>query len=449
MADINIGRAPGNHIVLPFFGTGALFYLVLSILLLLSTNDWNGHYFTPHLLGIVHTAALGWGAMIIFGAAYQLLPVICERDLYSPRMAQLSFFTLVVGICCLIPAFWTFRPGWIMLTGGSLVVCAAILYTINAVYTAGTCTRYSIQRLFILSSAGWLLLTTIAGLLLVINLGRPFIFRSHLDLLKLHAHAGLAGWFLQLITGVSTKLVPMFLLGKSTKSRLLYISIILQNTGLLLFIIDGLIGIPDASPLQGHLSGTSAPHGLLHQPFPRTLLYAALVAAGIISWLRWLADVYKHRARKNTDWPMKQVLLSFISLLLAILLIPLMHYSSHPKWVLVYGLFIFLGWISTIILGMTFKTLPFIVWNGRYKNLNGKIKVPMPKHLYKENWVRYQSMTHITGVLLLILGVILQQPIIIRLSLWINLITAAIFITNVLRILFHKANIPAHETVHT
>jgi len=430
MADINIGRAPGNHIVLPFFGTGALFYLILSILLLLSTKEWSGHYFTPHLLSIVHTAALGWGTMIIFGAAYQLLPVICERDLYSPRLAQLSFITLLIGVCCLIPAFWAFQPGWMMLSGGSLIVCAAVLYTINAACTAGACTRYSIQRLFILSSAGWLLLTTIAGLLLAINLGHPFIFRSHLDLLKLHAHAGLAGWFLQLITGVSTKLVPMFLLGKSTKSRLLYISFILQNTGLLLFIIDGLIGIPPSLT-----------------PFPRPLLYATLVAAGNIAWLRWLAGVYQHRARKNTDWPMRQVLLSFISLLLAILLIPLMHYSSHPKWVLVYGLFLFLGWISTIILGMTFKTLPFIVWNGRYKNLNGKIKVPMPKHLYKETWVRCQSITHITGVLLLILGVILQMPLIIRLSLWINLFTAAVFITNVLRVLFHKPNIPSHGTV--
>ena len=69
MADIDIGRAPANHIVLPFFGTGALFYLILSILLLFSGGDWSGHYFTPHFLALVHTAALGWGSMVISWAS--------------------------------------------------------------------------------------------------------------------------------------------------------------------------------------------------------------------------------------------------------------------------------------------------------------------------------------------------------------------------------------------
>lgn len=427
MADISIGKAPPNYIVLPFYGTGALFYLVLSILLLLTTRDWSGHYFTPHLLGIVHAAALGWGTMVIFGSAYQLLPVICEQDLFSPRLALGSYGCLTVGVGLLVPAFWWFRPGWMMLTGGSLVVCAAILYGINAFCTMGICKRYSVQRLFILSSAGWLLLTTLAGLLLAVNLGHPFIFRSHLDLLKLHAHAGLAGWFLQLITGVGTKLVPMFLLGKSTKSRLLYISFGAQNAGLLLFIINGLADGPGLN----------------------VLLSGVLVAMGVITWVIWLADVFRNRARKALDWPMKHVFLSFGCLLATFALVPVMYLSRHPKWVLVYGLFLFFGWITSIILGMTFKTLPFIVWNGRYKNLNGKIKVPMPKHLYKEKWVHYQFVSHIAGLLLLTAGVVLQQQIVIRSSLWISLITSCIYLGNVSRILFHKVKKPSHGAIHS
>jgi len=222
MADIDIGRAPANHIVLPFFGTGALFYLVLSILLLFSDGDWREHYFTPHLLALVHTAALGWGSMVIFGASYQILPVICGRDLFSPLLARASFICLTSGVLFLVPSFWWFRPGWTMITGGTSIVLAALFYNINAFYTTAACKRYATQRLFILSSACWLLLTTTAGLLLAINLGHPFIFRNLLDMLKLHAHAGLAGWFLLLITGVSTKLVPMFLLGKSNKTRWLH-----------------------------------------------------------------------------------------------------------------------------------------------------------------------------------------------------------------------------------
>jgi hypothetical protein len=423
MADIDIEKAPDNSIVLPFFGTGAIFYLLLSILLLLSPNDWNGHYFTPHLLALVHTAALGWGSMVIFGAVYQILPVICGIDLFSPRLAQISFGCLTAGVSLLIPSFWLFQPGWMMIAGGSLIVAAALLYAVNACYTTRACTRYATQRLFILSSAVWLLLTTMAGLLLAVNLAHPFIFRSHLDLLKLHAHAGLAGWFLQLITGISTKLVPMFLLGRSSKTILLYISFAAQNTGILLFIGDGLVAGPSV----------------------RTLLYAALVALGVIAWMIWLIDCFRHRARKNPEGPIKLVLLSFPSLLLAFLLIPLVYYSARPKWVLVYGLFLFMGWITTIILGMTFKTLPFIVWNGRYKKLNGKIKVPMPKHLYREKWVNYQFITHLSAFLLLVLGVILQEQLLIRAALWLNLTTAALYIGNVLNVLFYKIKLPARQ----
>ncbi|HVU56416.1 MAG TPA: hypothetical protein VHD83_15230 [Puia sp.] len=416
MADIDIGRAPANSIVLPFFGMGALFYLTLSILLLFSGGDWNGHYFTPHLLAIVHTAVLGWGSMVIFGASYQILPVICERDLFSPRLASISFICLTAGVFFLAPSFWWFIPGWTMITGGALVVAAAVLYSINAYYTTRTCKRYFTQRLFILSSACWLLLTTTAGLLLAINFGHPFIFRNHLDLLKLHAHAGLAGWFLQLITGVSTKLVPMFVLGRSSKMHWLHISFGAQNTGLVLFIIDGLI--------EG--------------PSYRSLLYAGLIALGVVAWLVWLADCFKNRARKAFDWPMRQVFVSFPFLLLAFLFIPLVYYNARPKWALVYGLFLLLGWLTSIILGMTFKTLPFIVWNGRYKNLNGKIKIPMPKHLYNERWVRYQFITHLSALLLLIPGILLQQPLLIRLALGIGLITAILYTSNAFKVIFHR-----------
>jgi hypothetical protein len=98
---------------------------------------------------------------------------------------------------------------------------------------------------------------------------------------------------------------------------------------------------------------------------------------------------------------------------------------------------------------MTFKTLPFIVWNGRYKNLNGKIKVPMPKHLYKEKWVHYQFVCHIAGLFLLIAGVILQHQVLIRVALWIGLVAACVYIGNVSRILFHKIKIPSHGAIHS
>src|SRR5690606_3663241 len=176
----------------------------------------------------------------------------------------------------LVCAFWHFQTGGLMITGGALVVAAAALYAFNTCATAMRNPRTNAQQVFIVSSAAWLLVTVIIGLLLAINLTYTFIPRNHLDLLTLHAHAGLAGWFLQLITGVSAKLVPMFLLGKSKRTWLLYAALAFQNTGLILFLADGYF-----NPITGGM-----------------LIYAGMVGLGVLAWLIYLAEAYRSRLRR-------------------------------------------------------------------------------------------------------------------------------------------------------
>ncbi|HEV9035024.1 MAG TPA: hypothetical protein VGQ51_00335 [Puia sp.] len=419
MAGINIGKAPKNNAVLPFYGTGAVFFLALTLMILFCPAAVSGHYFQPHLLAIVHTAALGWGTMVIFGASYQLLPVICEKELYSAWIALLSYFCLAVGAIFLILSFWLFRTGVIMIGGGSLILIAALLYLLNAWKTAGSCKKYSVQRCFIISSAIWLVVTASVGLVLAVNLRYPFIRGSHLEILKLHAHAGLAGWFLQLIAGVSTKLVPMFLLGKSDKEKLLRWAFLLQNTGLIAFILDG------------YFNGITG----------RVFFYEGMVLAGVIAWLVYLTDICRNRVKKKIDFQMKYVGISILALLISFLLIPAIFYGGDHHFAIVYGVFVFLGWISAIILGMTFKTLPFIVWNERYKNINGKVKIPMPKHLYKENVLNWQFLCYIMALPLLALGIFMHIGTIVRLSGIIWVMVAALYTYNVAVVIFHKRRV--------
>ena len=421
MAHIHIGRAPGNKAVLPFYATGAVAFLVLCIVMLCTPQSFTQHYFTPHLLTIVHIAALGWGTMIIFGAAHQLLPVICEQDLYSEKMAAASWYTLTAGIILLTWKFWNLDVGWMMITGGSLIVFSVLLFVINVWKTTQICTRYTAQKLLITGSAFWLLFTVSVGLLLAINLSltTPMFRVSHLEVLKLHAHMGIAGWFLQLITGVSTKLVPMFLLGKSDKEHLLKKAFIFQNLGLILFLTDGYFFA---------VTG-------------RVLIYAAIVLAGIICWLLYLYDVFRNRLRKRIELLMKHTFLSFLSLILAVLLIPVVYYSDGYRFTMVYGTLIFLGWITNIILGKTFKTLPFIIWNNQYKHLSGKAKIPLPKDLYDEKLTIWQFRLFIAAFLVFALGLVLQHLTIIRIGLVLWLAVAVMYCLNVFKLLLHKTKI--------
>ncbi len=418
MAQINIGKAPGNGAVLPFYAAGAVVFLALTLLMVWSPETFAKHYFTPHLLTMVHLAALGWGTMIIFGAAHQLLPVICERDLYSEKLASFVWYTLTAGMLLLTVNFWTLNVGPMMITGGSLIVISALLYCINVWKTTMICTKYSVQKIYVLSSALWLVATVTMGLLLAINLKYSFFSTSHLEILKLHAHAGFAGWFLQLITGVSTKLVPMFLLGKSTKEYLLKWAFLFQNAGLILFLADG------------YFLGITA----------RVLVYAFIVLIGIIFWLLYLYDNYRNRLRKRVELLMKHSFLSFVSLVLAVLLLPAVYYAAGYRWIILYGTMLFMGWITSIILGKTFKTLPFIIWNNQYKSLSGKVKVPLPKDLYSERLTVWQWYLFIAAMVVFASGIIAQEIAIIQLGAIFWVAVAVIYNLNVFKIIFHKNN---------
>ena len=419
MAEINIGKAPGNKAVLPFYATGAVAFLVLCTVMLCTPQSFTQHYFTPHLLTIVHIAALGWGTMVIFGAAHQLLPVICEQDLYSEEMAAASWYTLTLGIILLTWKFWNLDTGWVMITGGSLIVLSVLFFVINVLKTTAIFRKFTTQKLFIISSALWLLFTVSVGLLLAINLGltSPIFRVSHLEILKLHAHMGIAGWFLQLIAGVSTKLVPMFLLGKSDKEHLLNKAFMFQNLGLILFLLDGYFFA---------VTG-------------RVMIYAALVLTGIVFWLLFLFDVFRNRLRKRIELLMKHTFLSFLSLIVAVLLIPVVYYSEGYRWTMVYGTLIFLGWITNIILGKTFKTLPFIIWNNQYKHLSGKSRIPLPKDLFSEKLTIWQFRLFIAAFLVFALGLALQQLTVIRIGLVLWLAVAVIYCLNVFKLIFHQS----------
>lgn len=420
MADIDIGQSPPAKIIIPFYATGSIAFGMFCVLLFISADSLTGHYFNPHLLTIVHTAALGWATMVIFGAAYQLLPVICERNLFSNQLALLSWYFLCFGTILLAGSFWNFRTGWLMITGGTMVVLAAIFYSLNAFFTGGVCKNVSTVKVFIITSAIWLLITTLIGLLLAVNLSFPFFSRNHLEILKLHAHAGLAGWFLQLVSGVSSKLIPMFLLGKSGKIKMLRLACMLQNTGLLLFLLDA------------YCFGISR---------ERTFAYALIAGAGVLCWLYYLYDAFRNRMRKKIDVQMKHSFISLCCLLLSFCILPLLLYFRDSRWVMLYGTLLFMGWITGIILGKTFKTLPFIIWNEQYKHLSGKMKIPMPKDLYSQRLVSWQFRAYVIALPALLTGLLLHQVSLIRAGLGLWIAVSVFYLLNVFKVLTHKKNL--------
>lgn len=425
MADLFIHRAPKSLAVIPFYATAALFFLGLSVMLFISSAELTGHHFHPHLLAVVHATVLGWGTMIILGAVYQLLPVLCEGDLYSYKLAFASYIFLLVGTLLLVWCFWEFQTGLWLITAGTIIVLAACLYLYNICATVIQSSKSTVYQYFIVSSAVWLVLTTVAGLLLAINLTYTFIPRNHMDMLKLHAHAGIVGWFLQLICGVSAKLVPMFLLGKSKCNWLLYLALVLQNLGLVLFLF----------------------HAYFRQIEGIAFVYIALIITGIILWSIYLAEAFTNRIKKKIDLLMKQTLLSFIFKPLALGALIMIFTYADTKWTSLYGTLIFLGWITGIIISKTFKTLPFIIWNNLYKDVHGNARIPLPKNLYSERLVSYQSYLFAIAISTLCAGIVTDFLWLLQVATALWVLLALLYCYNVATVIFHKSC--THHEYHT
>lgn len=410
-------------IVVAHYLLAAINFVVLAILLWFAKTELLGHYFHPQLLAITHMAALGWASLIIFGACYQLLPVILETELYSYKLAWLSLALFTIGLCFFVHSMWLFEPGWMMQTGGILLLTAILLFGINVFITAKRIRKPDVYQDFIITSCMWLIATAILGVLLVFNFRFAFLPKDHLLFLKLHAHMGIVGWFLLLIIGVSSKLLPMFLVTSKFNTKLLSWTYNLLNLSLLLFLIDTYL------------------FGLNY----KTYLIVVLGFIAIVFWGIYIYQCFKNRMRKSIDLPIVYNIISMALLAIAVACLPFIIYYQLKaeffavKFTTVYGSLIFMGWISAIILGQTFKTLPFIVWTKQYENIAGKTNTPLPADIFNKSLLKLQLVTYLIFIACYFSGLLLSRNLLINIGLASFIIAALSYLCNVLIVLLHKS----------
>lgn len=414
-------KTTSYKVVLPFYLYAAVAFLGGCIMLFLFTDAFYSHHFHPKTLAITHTMALGWGTMIILGASHQLVPVLIEGKLYSNALAYLTFFFAGSGIPLLVYGFYHFNMGWPVQVGGIAINLAVVFYLVNLGLSLAKCGSKNIHALFVCTAALWLFFTTLLGLLLALNFTMDVLDQNSLRYLSLHAHIGVAGWFLLLVLGVGSRLIPMFLISKYTNVALLRSVYGLVNLALVLFILFDVKAIAPG-----------------FQFIPASLAFSAILLFAFYCY-----KAYRERIRRLIDGPMKVSILSVVMLVLpfAALVAPILVaglVSSKVNVAILYGFVIFFGWLTAIILGMTFKTLPFIVWNKVYHNRARTGKTPNPKDLFNGAVFKSAAIFYLAGFLLFSVGLILAIDLIVKSGAIALILTAFLYNINVLKIIFHK-----------
>ena len=152
--------------VLKFFVVGITFYGMSTFegpMLSIKSVNALSHY-TDWTIAHVHSGALGWNGFMAFGMLYWLLPRLYQTKLWSPRLAEMHFWSGTVGILLYIIAIYaagltqglmwrTYTPDgalryefletvialmpmyWIRVLGGLLYVSGIVLCGVNFLMT--------------------------------------------------------------------------------------------------------------------------------------------------------------------------------------------------------------------------------------------------------------------------------------------------------------------------
>lgn len=415
IGSLSTSYSPPFKIVSKYFISAIVSLMTFNFLLLINYNNLTGHHFQPKVLSITHIATLGWITMVIWGAMFQLVPVVLEVKLFSELLAEVQFWLYLVGVILITYNFYNFDSNLSFTLPAILLNLAMYIFTFNIVASLTSIKNWNLIASFFVSALFWLVITAIAGLLLARNLDHPYIKIDHLQYLKLHANVAFIGWVAMVIMGVSLKLIPMFILSHNFTTQFAKGALILINIGLL--GINYIFHYKDISYLY--------------------YVFTPIIVVGLLLYLIQVYVIFKNRIRKKLDVGLKYTRVAYIFFGISILIgsfTSFFYYENIKNFTLVYGFSVLLGFFSTLIVGQMYKIVPFLVWYHKYSDKVGFQSVPMLKDLFNEKLACYQMYFMIAGIVLSILFWLINNTFGLLLSFLLLFISSIMFLINMVKI---------------
>lgn len=423
MIGLKTKNAPKPSTVIPYFIASSVSLLLFSVIFLIVSNDFLIDYSSPRIIALTHTVTIGILTMIMMGTLHQFVPVVFDTNIRSEKIAFLNFYFFTSGMLLLVYSFYYHLYIDLLPISTSIVSLSIWLFIYNILATYRQSKKKEISSLFIVTSLFWLFITTIYGLLQAFNFRYNYLHIFNHNYLKIHFNIGIIGWFLMLLIGVSSIILPMFLISHRfvdrNKLKTAYISI---NFGLIVLWINWQINNNVIITNIGWI----------------------LIIFGISQYLFYIFKAFKFK-KKKLDIAMKHAFSSFLIAIVPMVLSLIIINENVLKLDMKQSLFIYiisilLGVFLNLFLGITYRTLPFIAWLYRFQKYVGKVKVPKPDELYNKILGNIQFIFYLFMFINLILGILFNNYIYIRISAFLMVLISIIFNINTINIILFKQN---------
>ncbi len=375
--------APPFNLVAHFMIAGAFFYMLTSFVLPFYADELGGYFVSSTIASLSHLYLLGFVMMIIFGAMYQLVPVILEIPLFSKDFAYIQFYLYVVGLSLMAYAFGHEKMLFLLPYGSLLVYISMLIFTVNIFLTYRNIEEWSISAKYIFVSNIFLFLAVTFGLIAALNLYYGFLETDVMRIVSAHMAGVLVGYVMMTVMGVSLVLIPMFSLSHGFDERPINWGFYCITAGVVLYFAGALLDIFGIEVVG---------------------VAGMLVSLGLFAWQMWI--IFSKRIRKQNDFWAKNMIASFVFFIVSIAVFAAAYLLDMPNLGMFGGYLFFFGFLATIIIGHIYKILPFLVWYQRYSPLVGKEKVPMLHEMVVEKVADWQFWITLFGTVVSALGIL-------------------------------------------
>ena len=386
MRGLSLDQAPPLAVPMSFFLTAPLSLCAAGVVIASAGTTALASRLATATAAAVHLGTLGYLVMVMFGALYQMLPVVAGAPVPGVRLAHAVHALLVAGAATLVFALTTGRP---FALAAALLVTAFVGFLVPAAIAAAR------ARVQLDTVPGMRLvlpaLVFVLGLGVEMSLARAGIHAVPNLQHRLLAHVGigLVAWVGGLIVAVSWQVVPMFYLTAPFPRWVRITSLVLLGTTIL-----------------GVLAATFADAAL---PWIAGALLPGALAVWALHPVVALVLIVRRRRRRVGE----SVRFWFAALATAPLVLAAgvaAFISNDPRMPVLFGWLALVGWASLIVHGMLTRIVPFLVWFHRYSKQVGLADIPAMRTLLPDRRARVGLVLHVATALVGVLAIVLQRP---------------------------------------
>ena len=417
---LSLDQAPAEDIPLRFFISAPIFGILAGLMVLLKGNLLFSNTWMPETVALTHLLTLGWMGSVMFGALYQMIPVLVGGIVPFPKLSRMLHTILIPAILLMVSGFFWNHP-WMLKASLILLFPTILLFLLQLVQPLARADGSRPVALAMRFAAICLALTLLLGSLNLLQFSGWLPGFLDRNLLKtLHLQMGLLGWIGFLIFWVGFHVIPMFYLSKPFSDKQARVILVTAFGSLSALSTGSILGMGKVWLILFSLPGL----------------------ASVFYFSYTLLRMLHQRKRKVHDSTLRLWQGGILALCLSLPLGLLHLVSTGQQWFFLFGIFFIGGFAISVSIGMLYKIVPFLIWFHRFSSLVGQVRIPLLKDLLPKRGPAIQAILHGVSLLLVCNYIFFHEDLSIRIGAGLWMVSSLMLLFHLIFIVSHKPKIP-------